>query len=151
MGWPFPDQGMWYYFPSWLHENFYRKEQELTIWRRFMGLYCWNCCQILPFSLLKHYIQVGEHLPDSFLFRKISHTKASFKLRKQKLSYSRAPELFKKQLKQIHLDPSLYDFIHVQEGPASQLLLGYWTAWLWDIGMMIRRLQEQIYHLVVCR
>ena len=29
-----------------------------------------------PVSFLKRFIRVGEHLLDSFLFRKISHTKA---------------------------------------------------------------------------
>ena len=33
-------------------------------------------------SLLKRFIQVDEHSPDAFLFGKISHTKAGFKLRK---------------------------------------------------------------------
>ena len=72
-----------------------------------------------PVHLLKRFIQVGEHSPDSFLFRKISHTKATFKLRKQKLSYSRALELFKKQLKRIHLNPSLYGLHSLRSGGAS--------------------------------
>ena len=54
---------------------------------------------------LKHFIQVGEHSLDSFLFEKISHTKTGFKLRQQKLSYSKALKLFKKQLKRKHLGP----------------------------------------------
>ena len=62
-----------------------------------------------PASLLTRFIQVGEHSPDSFLFRKISHTKAGFKLRKQKLSYSRA----------LHLDPSLYGLHSLLSGGAS--------------------------------
>ena len=72
-----------------------------------------------PVSLLKRFIQVGEHSLDSFLFGKISHTKASFKLRKQKLSYSRALELFKKRLERIHLDPSLYGLHSLCSGGAS--------------------------------
>ena len=72
-----------------------------------------------PVGLLKRFIQAGEHSLDSFLFRKISHTKAGFKLRKQKLSYSRALELFKKQLEKIHLDPSLYGLHSLRSGGAS--------------------------------
>ena len=100
-----------------------------------------------PVSLLKHFIQVGEHSLDSFLFRKISHTKAGFKLRKQKLSYSRALELFKKQLKSIHLDPSLYGLHSLRSGGASlaasigipdRLIMRHG-------GMAIRTDQEQTY------
>ena len=72
-----------------------------------------------PVGLLKCFIQAGEHSLDSFLFRKISHTKADFKLRKQKLSYSGALELFKKQLEKIHLDPSLYGLHSLRSGGAS--------------------------------
>ena len=72
-----------------------------------------------PVRSLKRFIQVGEHSLDSFLFRKISHTKAGFKQRKQKLSYSRALELFKKQLEKIHLDPSFYGLHSLRSGGAS--------------------------------
>ena len=72
-----------------------------------------------PFSLLKRFIQVGEHSLDSFLFRKISHTKAGFKLRKQKFSYSRALDWFKIQLNRIHWDPNLYGSHSLRSGGAS--------------------------------
>ena len=70
-------------------------------------------------GLLKRFIQASKHSLDSFLFRKISHTKAGFKLRKQKLSYSRALELFIKQLEKIHLDLSLYGLHSLCSGGAS--------------------------------
>ena len=41
-----------------------------------------NETRYCPVGLLKRFIQVGEHSLDSFLFRKICHTKAGFKLRK---------------------------------------------------------------------
>ena len=72
-----------------------------------------------PVSLSKRFLHAGEHSLDSFLFRKISHTKAGFKLRKQKLSYSRALELFKKQLEKIRLDPSLYGLHSLRSGGVS--------------------------------
>ena len=77
-----------------------------------------------PVSLLKRSIEVGEHSPDSFLVRKISHTKASFRLRKQKLSYSRALELFKKTIEK---DTSGSQFVWF-----AQFMFrrgqGYWIA-----------------------
>ena len=72
-----------------------------------------------PFGLLKRFIQVGEHSLDPFLFRKISHTKAGFKLRKQKFSYSRALDWFKKQLNRIQWDPILYGSHSLRSGGAS--------------------------------
>ena len=83
-----------------------------------------------PVRLLKCFIQVGEHSLDSFLFRKISRTKAGFKLRKHlKLSYCRALELFKKQLERIHLDPSLYGLHSLCSGGASLAAsVGFWIV-----------------------
>ena len=72
-----------------------------------------------PFSLLMRFIQVGQHSLDSFLFRKISHTEAGFKLRKQKFSYSRALDWFKKQLNRIHWDLNLYGSHCLRSGGAS--------------------------------
>ena len=54
-----------------------------------------------------------------FCLENFSHTKAGFKLKKQKLSYSRALELFKKQLEKIHLDPSFYGLHSLRSGGAS--------------------------------
>ena len=42
------------------------------------------------------------------LFRRISHTKNGFSLRKQRLSYTRALEMVRKLLKSIGLKPELY-------------------------------------------
>ena len=82
-----------------------------------------------PVSLLKRFLHIGEHSLDSFLFRKISHTKAGFKLRKQKLSYSRALELFKNNWKGFSWIPvCMVCTVYIQEGPALQLLLGFWIA-----------------------
>ena len=82
-----------------------------------------------PVGLLKRFIQVGEHSLDSFLFRKISHTNAGFKLRKQKLSYSRALELFKNNWKRfIWIPVCMVCTVYVLEEPVSQLLLGFRIA-----------------------
>ena len=52
---------------------------------------------------------MGGHKADSPLFRKICHTKGSFSLRSQKLSYTRALEEVRAMLKSISLDPLKYD------------------------------------------
>ena len=61
-----------------------------------------------PVALTERLLLVGQHKESDYLFRKICHTKRSFSFRPQKLTYSRATELFKKQLKVIGLDPSQY-------------------------------------------
>ena len=51
-----------------------------------------------PVSLTERFLLVGQHKESDYLFRKIGHTKLGFSFRLQQLTYSRATELFKKQL-----------------------------------------------------
>ena len=99
--------------------KFFQKSARMINLEKVHGyIFCWNWNQILPNQFIEVFIQEGEHSPGSFLFRKISHRKAGFKLRK-KLSYSRALELFKKHLKRIHRDSSLYGLHSLRSGGAS--------------------------------
>ena len=59
-----------------------------------------------PVALIKKFLRIGKHEAGSALFRKVTHTKNGFALRRQKLSYGRVLELVKFQLRQIGLDPT---------------------------------------------
>ena len=72
-----------------------------------------------PVSLTKRFLLVGQHKESDYLFRKICHTKLGFSFCPQQLTYSRATELFKKQLKVIGLDPKQYGLHSLRSGRAS--------------------------------
>jgi len=72
-----------------------------------------------PVALTERLLLVGQHKESDYLFRKICHTKRGFSFRPQQLTYSRATELFKKQLKVIGLDPSQYGLHSLRSGGAS--------------------------------
>ena len=65
------------------------------------------------------FLPKGNHSKNSFLFRRVSHTKNGVKLRKEKLSYTRALELVRKQLIAISLDPHQYGLHSLPSGGAS--------------------------------
>ena len=54
-----------------------------------------------PIILLQMFLSKGNHSNNSFLFRRVPHTKNGIKLRKETLSYTRALELVRKQLRAI--------------------------------------------------
>ena len=72
-----------------------------------------------PVLLLKRFLSRGVHFNDSYLFRKVSHAKSGYRLRNQKLTYSRALQLVRKQLKAIHLNPADYRLHSMRSGGAS--------------------------------
>ena len=72
-----------------------------------------------PVALVKKFLRIWKHEDSSALFRKVTHTKNGFALRRQKLSYGRALELVKFQLKQIGLDPTNYSLQSLRSGGAS--------------------------------
>ena len=74
-----------------------------------------------PVSLTERFLLVGQHKKSNYLFRKICHTKHGFSFRPQQLTYSRATELFKKQLKVIRLDPKQYGLHSLRSGGASSV------------------------------
>ena len=72
-----------------------------------------------PVALVKKFLRTGKHKDGSALFRKVTLTKNGFALRRQKLSYGRALELVKYQLRQIGLDPTKYGLHSLRSGGAS--------------------------------
>ena len=72
-----------------------------------------------PVALVKKFLRIGKHEDGSALFRKVTHTRKGFALRRQKLSYGRALELVKFQLRQIGLDPTKYGLHSLRSGGAS--------------------------------
>ena len=73
-----------------------------------------------PLQLLEKFLWKGGHSPSDFVFRKISHTANGMSLRRQKMTYSRARELFSKQLKEIGLDSSLYGLHSLRSGGTTE-------------------------------
>ena len=52
-----------------------------------------------PVRLTKHFLKTGGHKGNDYLFRRVSQTKSGYTLRHHKLSYTRAVELVRVQLK----------------------------------------------------
>ena len=72
-----------------------------------------------PVSLMNRFLILGGAEQGLPLFRRISHTKNGFSLRKQSLSYTRALEMVRKLLKSIGLKPELYGLHSMRSGGAS--------------------------------
>ena len=72
-----------------------------------------------PVAVTERFLLAGGHQKSDYLFRKIRHTKHGFSLRPQPLSYSRASELVRKQLKAIGLHPKQYGLNSLKSGGAS--------------------------------
>ena len=72
-----------------------------------------------PVALVKKFLRIGKHEDGSALFRKVAHTRNGFALCRQKLSYGRALELVKFQLRQIGLDPTKYGSHSLKSGGAN--------------------------------
>ena len=77
-----------------------------------------------PVQLMEKFLQKGGHSPRDFVFRKVSHTANGTSLRRQQMTYSRARELFSKQLREIGLDPSLYGLHSLRSGGQLKQLHG---------------------------
>lgn len=60
-----------------------------------------------PVQLKEKFLQKGGHSARNYVFKKVSHTANGMSLRRQQMTYSRARELFSKQLREIGLDLSL--------------------------------------------
>ena len=82
-----------------------------------------NCKDIKPYlscTTNGKFLQKGGHSPRDFVFRKFSHTANSIRLRRQQMTYSRARELFSKQLREIGLDPSLHGLHSLRSGGTTE-------------------------------
>ena len=73
-----------------------------------------------PVELMQKFFLRGGHKPSDIVFRKISHTAAGIKLRQAPMTYSRAREMFSKQLKGIGLDPSQFGLHSLRSGGTTQ-------------------------------
>ena len=72
-----------------------------------------------PVRLTKHFLKAGGHKGNDYLFRRVSHTKSGYTLSHHKLSYTRALELVRVQLKSIGLEPEEYGLHSMRSGRAS--------------------------------
>ena len=74
---------------------------------------------LCPVAVLQKFLKMGSHSKGSRLFRRIQSAKGGQMLKEAPMSYSRASELVKKELKSEGLDPSLYSLHSLQSGGAS--------------------------------
>ena len=72
-----------------------------------------------PVQIIQSFIDKGRHVNSSKLFRKILHSKNGFSLRADPMSYSRANELFKAELKKEGLDTKSYGLHSLRAGGAT--------------------------------
>ena len=72
-----------------------------------------------PVAVLEKFLRIGGHHKGSKLFRRVQNTKRGICLRDQPMSYSRAKELLRKELKHEGLDSSLFGIHSLRSGGAS--------------------------------
>jgi integrase len=77
-----------------------------------------NCT--CPVKLMEEFFRQGKHKPSDWVFRKVSHTVNGLSLRSQAMTYSRAKELFSKELKGLGLDPSKYGLHSLRSGGTTE-------------------------------
>ena len=75
--------------------------------------------QPCPVAVVKKFVAQGQHKAGSKLFRQVQHTRNGWKLKEQGMSYSRANELLKKELKKEGLDSKQYSVHSLRSGGAS--------------------------------
>ena len=72
-----------------------------------------------PVAVIEKFLRIGGHLKGSKLFRRMQSTKRGVCLRDQPMSYSRAKELLRKELKREGLDSSLFGIRSLRSGGTS--------------------------------
>ena len=72
-----------------------------------------------PVHLTKHFLKVGGHKGNNYLFRRVTHIKPGYTSRHLKVSYTRALKLVRVQLKNIGLKPEEYGLYNMQSARAS--------------------------------
>ena len=72
-----------------------------------------------PVAVVEKFLKTGNHDRKSRLFRWVSSTKKGVKLRRDPMSYSRAAELIKAELRKEELDPALYRIHSLRAGGAT--------------------------------
>jgi integrase len=72
-----------------------------------------------PVAVVEKFLERGNHEVTLPLWRKVQSTRNGQKLRRSLMSYSRANELFKKELKKEGLEPKKYGLHSLRSGGAS--------------------------------
>lgn len=75
--------------------------------------------QPCPVAVVKKFVEQGHHKAGSKLFRRVQHTKNGWKLKEQGMSYSRANQLLKAELKKEGLNDRCYSIHSLRSGGAS--------------------------------
>ena len=76
----------------------------------------WSPC---PVHLTKHFLKVGGHKGNDYLFCRVAHIKSGYTLRDHKLSDTRALEFVRVQLKSVGLKAEEYGLQSMWSGGAS--------------------------------
>ena len=74
---------------------------------------------VCPVAVVEKFLRVGEHDQQMVMWRRMQKTKNGVRLRKEIMSYSRAAELVKKEIKTEGLDPKQYGLHSLRSGGAS--------------------------------
>ena len=74
---------------------------------------------VCPVAVVEKFLRVGEHDRQMVMWRRMQKTKNGVRLRKEIMSYSRAAELVKKEIKTEGLDPKQYGLHSLRSGGAS--------------------------------
>ena len=72
-----------------------------------------------PVAVIEKFIKMCRHDSNPRVFRRILKTKKRMELRKEPMSYSRANELIKQELRKERLDPGFYGIHSLRAGGAS--------------------------------
>jgi len=74
---------------------------------------------VCPVAIVEKFLQIGGHDRQMVIWRRVQKTKNGVRLRAEAMSYSRASELVKKEIKAEGLDPKQYGLHSLRSGGAS--------------------------------
>ena len=74
---------------------------------------------VCPVAIVERFLRIGEHDRQMVIWRRVHKTKNGVRLRKEAMSYSRAAELIKKEIKAEGLEPRQYGLHSLRSGGAS--------------------------------
>ena len=85
---------------------------------------------VCPVAIVERFLRIGEHDRQMVIWRRVQKTKNGVRLRKEAMSYSRAAELVKKEIKAEGLDPRQYGLHSLRSGGASTVAALGISDWL---------------------
>ena len=106
-------------FPPRSHSYICGEAQQRSVQGRFWGLYSLHFQCLLPSGLAEKISDQGRQEDSSYIFRKVCHPKQGYKLRKHRLTYSKALEPTRGQLAAIGLKSKEYCLHSMRSGGAS--------------------------------